>query len=75
MPTQNEHPGKFVSIPRAAQIAGVSVRTIGRMIDDGTLKAHKPHKHWRVSLDSLRTRMAAQGPAEEILEYDPLAKG
>jgi excisionase family DNA binding protein len=68
-----EHPGNFVTVPRAAEIAGVSVRTIGRMIADGTLKAVKPRGHWRVSLASLRKLMSAQ-PAEPELEYDPLLR-
>jgi hypothetical protein len=28
-----EHPGNFVTVPRAAEIAGVSVRTIGPSSD------------------------------------------
>jgi len=68
-----EHPGNFVTQPRAAEIAGVSVRTIGRLISEGRLKAVKPRGQWRVSMASLRKLMAGQ-PAEPELEYDPLLR-
>jgi excisionase family DNA binding protein len=73
MPQIREHPGQYVTIPRAAEKAGVSSRTIRRMIDDGSLKAVKPRGHWRVSLASLRKAMS---PAQSVekLEYDPLVR-
>lgn len=52
-------PGKqreelFVSTARAAEIAGVSQRTIQFWIDSGSLSAIRIGRNYRVSLDSLR---------------------
>jgi excisionase family DNA binding protein len=45
---------QFVSTARAAEIAGVSRRTIQSWIDCGDLSAIRIGKTYRVSLDSLR---------------------
>ena len=48
-----EHPGQYTTVPRAAEMVGVSPRTIVRLINDGTLKATRPRYQWRVSVPSL----------------------
>jgi excisionase family DNA binding protein len=70
----NDHPGQLVSLPRAAELAGVSPRTIRRLIDDGTLKAKRPRKHWRVSVASLNRLLHENSSTVKLptLEIDPL---
>jgi excisionase family DNA binding protein len=53
---------KTISMERAARILDVSKQTIGRMIEEGELKAYKarPDKKnspWRISYDSLLAHM------------------
>ena len=45
---------QFLGTARAAEIAGVSQRTIQFWIDSGALPAIRIGKNYRVSLDSLR---------------------
>jgi len=52
------HPRRTISAARAAEILDVSINTICRMIEDGTLQAYKirPDKWnspWRINYDSL----------------------
>lgn len=48
---------QFVSTARAAEVAGVSQRTIQFWIDSGGLSAIRIGRNYRVSLDSLRKYM------------------
>lgn len=69
-----EHPGQFISLPKAAELAGVSRRTIRRMIEDNSLKASRPRRHWRVSLASLNRLLHENSATVKLptLEIDPL---
>jgi excisionase family DNA binding protein len=50
-------PRYTISSSRAAEILDVSVMTVTRMIEDGTLKAYKvrnkPNSPWHINYDSL----------------------
>lgn len=69
-----EHPGHYMSLPRAAELAGVSPRTIRRLIEDGTLTAKRPRKHLRVSLASLNKLLHESSATVKLptLDEDPL---
>ena len=52
-------PSRYITVPQAAELLGVSPRTGNeRLIDEGSLDAHRPHKQLRVAADS---RQAAIG--------------
>ena len=65
MPKTTHHPARFITVPRAAEILGVSPRTVTRLIDGGELEAIRPSRQLRVSLDSVKRRMEGtrEGPA------------
>ena len=63
-------PSRYITVPRAAEMLGVSPRTVTRLIDEGSLEAHRPHKQLRVALDSVRRRLdgTREGPARMASE-------
>lgn len=46
-------PSDMVSVAKAAQIAGMTRRTIWRKIRNGTIKAWGPRRCYRISLSEL----------------------
>ena len=52
-------PRYTVSTARVAEILGVSIQTVTRLIEDGSLKAYKvrnkPNSPWRINYDSVVT--------------------
>ena len=50
-------PRYTVSTARVAEILGVSIQTVTRLIEDGSLKAYKvrnkPNSPWRINYDSV----------------------
>lgn len=68
--------GNFISLPKAADIAGVSPRTLIRMIEEGAVKGHKPRKHWRIDSSSLNRHLAGSSRPTTVLtasslDYNP----
>ena len=51
--TQENEPPVFVTPAEAARLVRVSERTVTRLCKDGTLKAVKVRKQWRVNRESL----------------------
>ena len=58
--TVKQREAQFADTARAAEIAGLSRRTIQLWIDIGVLQALRIGKNYRVSLDSLRTYLESQ---------------
>jgi excisionase family DNA binding protein len=54
---------RYISIRRAAEIAGVHECTIREWINNGSLKAYRPSRHWRLLREDLEARLT-QTPAE-----------
>lgn len=52
--TLASHPAPVVSVPALADYLEVDERTILRMISDGSLRAFKAGRHWRIETDSAR---------------------
>ncbi len=57
--------GRFVTVPGAARMLGVSPPTILDLIDEGKLEAHRPRVQLRISIDSVRRHLDStrEGPA------------